>query len=63
MGILSKKNRNGIVKKVRIKMLCACHPTCSCTCKSQDGFVAPHGQGDADLCSQINTRNTNTIEY
>ena len=54
MAILTKKNKNGVVRKVQVKMSCSCNgcrATCICSCSSTAAFVSPHGDVDASWCA------------
>ena len=54
MAILTKKNKNGVVRKVQVKMSCSCsgcRATCICSCSSTSAFVSPHGDVDASWCA------------
>ena len=60
MAILKKQNKSLVIRKVRIKMTCSCHPVCPCTCTTLDGFVAPHGELDAKICGDVYWRINDT---
>jgi hypothetical protein len=64
MAILIKKNKDSIIRKVRIKMACSCncHATCTCSCTSTSGFVAPHGDTDAQMSSDAHDFKSEKIQ-